>query len=149
MVQDLDSPTYSQTELIKNDEVFKDSDAIGRDVLASSVKDEIRTSTVSGNNSSTRTYAALSVSPVLEKIPENPSPSSCSEDWRLSSGGKSGSGDQARSFKRLRKYGDIHRNPLKKKEETGDALVELARSSECSSPITHKRARGKSCLSFV
>ncbi|KAL9446342.1 hypothetical protein AB3S75_014081 [Citrus x aurantiifolia] len=87
-------------------------------------------------------------SPVAEetKTPlANLANSSCSRDWRLSSGDKSENVEPARKFKRLRKVRDCEQNKNSEnmKENAVAPVVNLARRFLGMSPIQNKHGRGR------
>lgn len=93
-------------------------------------------------------------SPVAEetKTPlANLANSSCSRDWRLSSGDKSENVEPARKFKRLRKVRDCEQNKNSEnmKENAVAPVVNLARRFLGMSPIQNKHGRGNWILSLV
>ncbi|XP_065847940.1 DEAD-box ATP-dependent RNA helicase FANCM isoform X2 [Euphorbia lathyris] len=85
------------------------------------------------------------IAPVVEETSsplENLPRSSCSKDWLLSSGDKSGSVKQVRKFKRLRKIGEIERKMIagdNKEESLNPKRLDKPRS-DCS---PHQILRGK------
>ncbi|KAH9757855.1 DEAD-box ATP-dependent RNA helicase FANCM [Citrus sinensis] len=87
-------------------------------------------------------------SPIAEetKTPlANLANSSCSRDWRLSSGDKSENVEPARKFKRLRKVRDCEQNKNSEnmKENAVAPVVNLARRFLGMSPIQNKHGRGR------
>ena len=144
LVPDLVSPAKVFSEPLpagKNEKVTMDVSISGRDALNSPIsngmdspilKRDIRVN-ASGSNPS---------SPMVEEIKTplaNLTNNSCSKDWHLSSGDKSGSVKQERKFKRLRKYGDTgqRKNMKSMKENSIDPSGNLAETSR-TIPIRNK-----------
>ncbi|XP_042481041.1 DEAD-box ATP-dependent RNA helicase FANCM isoform X2 [Macadamia integrifolia] len=120
-------------------------------VAASSSDGKIQTPLCTMRNSA-NAEGCTSGSPVNEAIHTplvNLTNSSCSKDWRLSSGEASKDVQQTRKFKRLRKFGDFGgKKPSKAmKENYKGPIKNLGRSFSKSSPPKH--IRGKQKVSFT
>ncbi|XP_059630912.1 DEAD-box ATP-dependent RNA helicase FANCM [Cornus florida] len=153
MVEDLVSPPKLDSELllkspmpIQNAKPVTDSSASGKDIPVSSVINEIQIPLINVKNSSPR--GCIPAFPVEEiRTPSaNLANNSCSKDWGLSYGNKSGSVQQEPKFKRLRKFADLgKRTPPEGKEENIVPAANLATSCASTSPGLLRR-RGKKNL---
>ncbi|CAK9162500.1 unnamed protein product [Ilex paraguariensis] len=153
MVSDLVSPLKLDTGLSlktsvskHNGKVANERSARRRDFQASSDNIEIRPHVPNVNNSPPR-GCMLAVQDVEEiHIPlANLSNNYSSKDWRLSSGGNSEGVEQKRKFKRLRKFGNLHKRPPKVGEEQNiDPTATLTSCANASHvAVEHRRGEKK------
>lgn len=87
-----------------------------RDVNPSPVQDQIRNPLADGTSEIGGTPESP-FNPVFRTPQPNSAKSSCSEDWRMNSGEKSGTGERPLRLKRLRKIGDLGKDRLQNGEK--------------------------------
>ncbi|XP_057974604.1 DEAD-box ATP-dependent RNA helicase FANCM isoform X2 [Malania oleifera] len=153
LVPELVSPAKLQAELLmkspssdKNKDAIEESNGRVRDVYGS-ISQEIHTPLLKVNSSANARGCVLTF-PIDDEIQTplaNLTNSSCSKDWRLSSGDNSESVNQVRKFKRLRKHEDSEkRNLLESMKENSVVPMEtLAKSLARFTHISKKHTRGK------